>query len=104
VNLIPPREAGPNVSIREHLRLWREQHEEEKLDSVSALLDLGNPGDVQNMLTRPAESDIIVDTIDDEHNDGLMSDAQLGQDGVMEFDSDRPFLRCGDLVELSLVR
>jgi hypothetical protein len=66
-------------------------------------LDLGNPGDVQNMLTRPAESDIIVDTIDDEHNDGLMSDAQLGQDGVMEFDSDRPFLRCGDLVELSLV-
>ncbi|KAI9880775.1 MAG: hypothetical protein M1830_000211 [Pleopsidium flavum] len=100
-SLIPPRGAGPKVSIREHLRLWQEQQKEEKVEPVSALLDLGNPGGVQNVFTRPAEEDTLVDTVDDEHNEGLMSDANLGQDGVMEFDSERPFLTCGDLVELS---
>lgn len=63
----------------------------------------GKPGGVENMLTRPADSDTMLDTMDNEENEGPWPEASMDHDGVTEIDSDMSFLRCGDLVELSSV-
>ena len=55
------------------------------------------------MLTRPADGDTMVDTMDNAENEGPWPEASVDHEGVTEVDSDMPFLRCGDLVEISLV-
>lgn len=73
------------------------------MDDYLSISDHGKPGGVENMLTRPADSDTMLDTMDNEEAEGPWPEASIDQDGVTEFDSDMPFLRCGDLVELSSV-
>ncbi len=103
MNLLPRFEVGSKTLIREHLRLWQEQNQEEETDAPLSISDHGKPGGVENMLTRPADSDTMLDTMDNEENEGPWPEASMDHDGVTEFDSEMPFLRCGDLVELSSV-
>ncbi len=92
------------MNIREHLKLWQEQHKDEEQEKVSEILDRRQPGTVQNVITRPAQGDVPVDTLNNEESDGLWPEANLGDDGVTEFDNDEgPFMQCGDMVEITLV-
>ena len=101
---IPPYGVGTTMPIREHLRLWETQHKEQETETVSNFFDRAKPGALQNILTRPSDGDVLVDPLDREDDIGLWPETNFGPDGVAEVDLDTPFLRCGDLVELVLVR
>lgn len=102
-NIVEPHKLSPKISIREHLRLWQEQHSADKVETTSALSEPRDPKGVPNLLTRIDAEDTIIDPIQNEHDNDPFPEAEMGPDGVVDFEPIRSYMSRGDLVELSLV-
>lgn len=70
------------------------------MEMLAELPDSGQPGEVQNLLTRPQTSDQLIDADTTSLDDGLnyMRISDNGQ--LVDLESGRPFLRRGDLIEM----
>ena len=100
-DIVPPNQE--KLDIRRRLRVWQEEYRQSGLSLAAqyGLEDMGEPGSVQNLITRPQGDDRLVDFSPvEDHDQSNLAKYSIDRDGVPETSDYDTFLQPGDLVEL----
>ncbi|KAI9708289.1 MAG: hypothetical protein M1812_008047 [Candelaria pacifica] len=95
-----PNNTHRKSNIMGRLRSWQEQHRYDPVEMFAELPDSGQPGEVQNLLTRPSVGDHLMETDGTYSDDDFNSMKAASHGRLVDFEPNGPFLRPGDLSEL----